>query len=292
MPLQTTPTAIRRYIAFELRRLRESTGMSQKAAAPLVDTSQTRLSHFESGETLPKLPEVDALLNAYKTPELIELVKELIIQVRNAPQDAPQLIELDSEMRLPEGFDMYLGLEQGASRILTYDAMTVKGMLQCRPYAEALLRGHDAALPDAEVARRVDLRMRRQQVLDRTESPVELVAVVDESVLHRQIGGPKVLAEQLEFLLTVASKSNVSLRVLPYAAGVHPALHGPFTLLSFPIERDPGVVYLEDRLGGRYRDNPTDIDEYRSVAERLLELALDDKASLPVIKKAREEIAP
>jgi transcriptional regulator with XRE-family HTH domain len=292
MPLQTTPTAIRRYIAFELRRLRESNGLSQKQAAPLVDTSQTRIAHFESGRNLPKLPEVDALMNAYKVPELSELIKDLIIQIRNAPQDAPQVIELDSEMRLPEGFDMYLGLEQGASRIVTYDAMTVKGMLQCRPYAEALFRGHDVALSDDEIARRVDLRMRRQQVLDRTEPSVELVAVIDESVLRRQIGGPKVLAEQLDYLLTVARKPNVSLRVLPFEAGVHPALHGPFTLLKFPIERDPGVVYLEDRLGGRYRDDPNDVDEYESVVNRLLELALNDKTSLSVIRKAREEVAP
>lgn len=292
MPLQTTPTAIRRYIAFELRRLRESTGLSQKQAAPLVDTSQTRIAHFESGRNLPKLPEVDALMNAYQVPELSELIKDLIIQVRHAPQDAPQVIELDSEMRLPQGFDMYLGLEQGASTIVTYDAMITMGILQCRSYAEALLRGHFATMSDAEVARTVDLRMRRQQVLDRTEPPVELIAVIDESVLHRQIGGPKVLAEQLDFLLTVASKPNVSLRVLPYEAGAHPALHGPFTLLKFPIERDPGVIYLEDRLGGRYRDDPDDVEEYESVGDRLLALALNDEASLSVIRKAREEVAP
>jgi hypothetical protein len=113
--------------------------------------------------------------------------------------------------------------------------------------------------------------------------------VIDEAVLHREIGGPAVLATQLDYL-TAAKRPNVSIRILPCAVGVHSALHGPFTLLDFPIERDPGVVYLEDRIGGRYRDDIPDIDEYRSVAERLLEVALSDRRSVALINKVRKEL--
>jgi hypothetical protein len=168
--------------------------------------------------------------------------------------------------------------------------MIFKGILQCRPYAEALFRGHEADLPDAEVQRRLDLRMRRQGALTRDESPLELVAVIDEAVLHRQIGGPVVLGQQLDHLLKAAEQPNITIRVLPYGVGVHPALHGSFTILEFPIERDPGVVYVEDRIGGRYRDDTEEIDEYAAVADRLLELALPESDSASMIREIREEL--
>ncbi|CCH35724.1 helix-turn-helix transcriptional regulator [Actinosynnema sp. NPDC047251] len=293
MALTTTPTVLRRYIAFELRRLRESVvlaggtvGLSQADAAKRLDNSKARIAHFESGRNLPKLTDVEILLPFYGAADLVEGFKELIVQARTTTP----VFEPDESMTLPPGFDLYLGLEQGASRILTYDAMASIGLLQCESYAEALLRGHDTTLSDDELRRRLDLRIRRQDVLDRAESPLELVAVVDEAVLRRQIGGPLVLGRQLDHLLTAAQRPNVSIRVLPYTAGVHPALHGPFTIMEFPIARDPGVVYVEDRIGGRYRDNVEDIDEYAAVAGRLLELALPEPDSASMIGSIREEL--
>lgn len=286
MALSTTPTVIKRYIAFELRRLRETAGKHQSDAAKRLDTSSGRIGHFESGRNLPKLTEVEILLPFYGADELVDGFRELIVQARTAPG----VFEPDESMTLPPGFDLYLGLEHGASRILVYSAMTAPGLLQCGRYAEALLRGHDATLEDIEVQRRLDLRMRRQEVLDRHESALELVAIVDEAVLYRQIGGPAVLGQQLDHMLAVAERPNVTIRMLPYRVGVHPALHGPFIILGFPIARDPGVVYLEDRMGGRYRDDTEDIDEYTAVANRLLELALPEVDSASMIQKVREEL--
>lgn len=290
MPILTTPAVLRRYIALELGRLRKAMPgtVKQEDAAQVIDTSQTRIAHFESGRNVPKLHELKLLLEYFGAPELAPGMQELIIQLREA---GSTVLELDTtKMQLPPGFDMYLGLEQGASRIVRFDAMTVNGLLQCRPYAEALLHGHDVALPDSEVQRRVDLRMQRQLALDRTAAPLELVAVIDESVLRRQIGGPQVLAAQLDYLVAATRRKNVSLRVLPYTSGVHKALDGAFTLLTFPIERDPGLVYMQDRIGGRLRDNQEDIDEYTSVAEHLLSVALSERASLTMIKNVRKEI--
>ncbi|XVS65260.1 helix-turn-helix domain-containing protein [Actinosynnema sp. CA-299493] len=286
MALSTTPTVLRRYIAFELRRLREIAGKSQLDAGKRLDTSKSRITHFESGRNLPKLTDVELLLPFYGADDLVSGFRELIVQARTA---AP-VFEWDESMTLPPGFDLYLGLEQGASRLITYDAMTFKGILQCRPYAEALFRGHEVGLPDSEVQRRLDLRMRRQDALNRDESPLELAAVIDQAVLHRRIGGPGVLGLQLDHLLTAAERPNITVRVLPYSVGVHPALHGSFTILEFPIERDPGVVYVEDRIGGRYRDDTEEIDEYAAVAGRLLELALPESDSASMINEAREEL--
>jgi hypothetical protein len=289
MPVSTTPTVIRRYVALELRRLREEKGgINQTKAGEHIGSRspQSVIAKFEAGDRMPKLGDVRLLLDLYERPELFEQFRDLMLHT-TAPGPA---FDLDNVVDLPENFDMYLGLEQGASKIVTYDAMTVIGILQCRPYAEALLRGHEPGLPQGEVTTRLDLRMRRQLALDRADPRLELTAVIDESVLRREVGGPAVLAEQLDHLVSAAERPNVSIRVLPYSAGVHPALHGPFTVLDFPIERDPGVVYLEDRIGGRYRDDTPDIDEYRSVAERLLELALSDKRSVTLLNKVRKEV--
>jgi transcriptional regulator with XRE-family HTH domain len=288
LPLSTTPTVVKRYIALELRRLREAADLGQKEAGKVIDTSQTRIAHFESMRNLPRLHDLEKLLDVYGAPELTPGIQELIIQLREA---AGPTFEIDTTAQLPPGFDLYLGLEQGASRIVCYSAMTVHGMLQCRPYAEALLRGHDLSLPDSEVQRRVDLRMRRGHALDRSEPIVEFVAVIDESVLRRQIGGPQVLAAELDYLLERSRRRNVSLRVLPYAAGVHKALDGAFVVLKFPIERDPGVVYLQDLNGNQFRDDVKGIAEYTAVANHLLELALSERDSLALIKKVRKEVA-
>ncbi|ONI87522.1 hypothetical protein ALI144C_09045 [Actinosynnema sp. ALI-1.44] len=285
MALSTTPSVIRRYIAFELKRLRETAGMHQSVVAKRLDTSSGRVGHFETGRSLPKLLEIDVLLPLYGVPEMVDGFRELVMQARTGPA----VFVPEESMNLSPGFDLYLGLEQGASRIFTYDAMTVMGILQCRAYAEALVRGDSKSMHKAEVRKWLDLRMQRQEALCRDESPLEVFSVIDEAVLHRQIGGPPVLRQQLDHLLELAKRPNVTLRVLPYDAGVHPALHGPFIKLDFPIERDPGVVYLEDWIGGRYRDDVDEIDQYAELRNRLVELALSEADSISRIRKVRNE---
>jgi hypothetical protein len=286
MPVSTTPTVIRRYVALELRRLREEKGgiNQAKAGEHLGSRSgQSVMAKYESGERMPRLGDVRLLLELYDRADLFDQFRDLMTHT-TAPGPAFDLAGIN----LTENFDMYLGLEQGASRIFTYDAMIVKGILQCSAYAEALLRGDDPGLSDTELKAMLDLRMRRQLALDRLDPQLELIAVIDESVLHREIGGRAVHAQQMDYLLKVSNRPNVSIRVLPNSVGVHPALHGTFTLLDFPIARDPGVVYLEDRIGGRYRDDIPDIDEYRSVAGTLLKLALSEKRSVTLIKGLRK----
>jgi hypothetical protein len=288
MPVSTTPTVIRRYVALELRRLREEKGgISQAKAGEYIGarSGQSVIAKYESGERQPRLGDIRLLLELYDRTDLFDQFRDLMTHT-TTPGPAFDL----ADVNLPENFDMYLGLEQGASKIFSYGAMTVMGILQCRAYAEALLRGHQPGLSDTEVTVMLDLRMGRSLALDRPDPQLELIAVIDESVLHREIGGPAVLAEQLDYLVAAADRPNVSIRVLPYSTGVHPALHGPFILLDFPIIRDPGVVYMEDRIGGRYRDDIPDIDEYRSVAERLLDLALSDRRSVTLINSVRKKV--
>ncbi len=288
MALSTTPTVVRRYLAFELRRLREAAKKSQGDAGKRLDCVSTRITHFETGRNVPKLPDIEILLDFYGAPDLIPHLQELILSIRTAGP----VVELDTaSMRLPPKFDMYVALEQGASRIFTYDAALVMGILQCRRYAAAAVRGHFADMPDEQVNEVVALRMMRQTVLDRTDPRVEVVAVMDEGVLRKQVGGRNVAAEQLAYLCALAERDNVKIHVLPASGGAHSGLHGGFIQLEFPIPRDPGVVYLEDLCSGRLRDDTDEIDQYTAVADRLVELALPKDESLSMIDGIRRELA-
>lgn len=195
---------------------------------------------------------------------------------------------------IPPLFDFYLGLEEGAVSIECYDALTVTGLLQCRPYAEVLLRGHGSALADDEVARRVDLRLGRQAVLDRPEEPLRLWAILDESVLHRMIGGPGVMAAQLDHLLKLTERPDIQLQILPLVLpttnGVHPALHGSFIRMTYPTPGDPGLVYLESRLGGSYHEEQWEIDEYTEIMNHLRVLALTPEQSADLIRNRRKDL--
>src|ERR1043165_4555783 len=164
MAQSTSHTVIRRFMQFELRRLLEWAGKSQTDAANRLDTTKARIGHFETGRNLPRLPDVEVLLPFYGAADQVETFKELILQARATT--APTF-GLDPMLELAEGFSLYVGLEQGASQIFTYDAILIMGILQCRNYATATVRGHlGADVSDDHVAELVDLRMRRQVALD------------------------------------------------------------------------------------------------------------------------------
>lgn len=144
------------------------------------------------------------------------------------------------------------------------------------------------------MSRRVDLRLGRQAVLDRPDDPLRLWAILDESVLHRMIGGPEVMVAQLDHLLMVTERPEIQLQVLPWALpttnGVHPALHGSFTRMTFPTPGDPGLVYLESRLGGSYHEEQWEIDEYTEIMNHLRVLALSPDHSADLIRNRRKDL--
>src|SRR6185312_13920248 len=145
---------------------------------------------------------------------------------------------------LSSWFQNYLDLEQAAELIRTYEVQFVPGLLQTDAYARAVIMlGHGTA-PSVQIDRRAELRMARKQLLDRAEPP-RLWAVIDEAVLHRPIGGPAVLRAQIESLIEVAELGNVRLQVIPFRSGGHAAAGGAFSILRFPQQEVPDVVYIE-----------------------------------------------
>jgi hypothetical protein len=169
---------------------------------------------------------------------------------------------------LPGWFEVYIGLEEAASRIRAYEVQFVPGLLQTEDYARAVtLLGH----PDAaghEVERRVGLRMRRQSLLS-AQDPPHFWAVVDEAALRRPLGGVQVMRRQLRHLIEVTDLAHVTLQVVPFALGGHAAAGGPFSILRFAEQDLPDVVYLEQLTSALYLDKRDDVDNYLAVMERL-----------------------
>ncbi len=169
---------------------------------------------------------------------------------------------------VPDWFEPYIGLEDAASLIRSYDVQFIPGLLQTEEYARQLFAaGHPSANAD-EIERRVRLRMTRQQLLTRS-APPRLWSVVDETALRRRIGGQEVMRAQLKRLIDALALRNVTLQVLPFRAGGHAAEGGPFTLLRFPEPDLPDVIYVEQLTSALYLDRRDDVDKYTEVMERL-----------------------
>lgn len=281
-----SPALFKRMIAQSLARWRREAGLTQKDGAERLDSSKQHISNLESGSRLPTVSDMEVLLDFYGKPDRIEFMREL----RTAAKQAKNWwTELSGPV--PEGFDMFLGLESGARTLSSFDSVVVPGLLQTREYAEAAIRGN-SDLTDEQVAQRVDIRLGRQHILDRADDPVRLSTVLDESVLYRGRGGAAVLREQLAHLLKMSEHPTVDIHVLPFDADATPAAEGgTFTVLKFPpaVEADPGLVYVELLTGGKCFEGADEIAQYDRGLTALHALAADQRRSRGIIKKAMKE---
>ncbi|ABP54542.1 hypothetical protein Strop_2091 [Salinispora tropica CNB-440] len=258
------PTVLRMMLGAQLRRLRESCGVTREGAGWEIRASESKISRMELGRVGFKERDVADLLTLYGITD---------------PQERDALLHLARDANspgwwhrygdvLPSWFQAYLGLEAAAALIRTYELQFVPGLLQTEEYARAVvLLGHSRAEP-AEIDRRVTLRMRRQQVLHR-EDPPQLWAVVDEAALRRPIGGPTVMRQQVSALIEATRLPNVRLQVVPFAAGGHAAAGGAFSILRFGDQELPDVVYIEQLTSALYLDKREDLEFYALAMERL-----------------------
>lgn len=282
MPVSTSVAVLRRRVAIALRQHREIAGLTQKDASSQSGIAASRIQHFEVMRSLPPDEELVRLLELYEaTEETGELLAILPLARKRTPTEATTTD--------PDQFNLYIGLEAGATQIESYDALVLKGLVQTADYAEALLRGHGQGLPEAEVRRRLRLRMRRQELLA-AESPTHLWFVVPQQVLEVPVGGSGVMRGQLAHLLDVAKLPNVELQVIPRDVVPYPAMHGPFTMMSFPIPGDAGLVYVETRVRGLFFEQPDELQEYRHVMNHLRVLAASPKESSRLIDRIRKEV--
>lgn len=284
----SSPTALRRWIAIELRRLRDAAGHDRAAAAKRVGKATTAIHHIETGRNLPAPADVEVLLNWYGRPERVPFFLEL---VKRAKRGTDWWIGFTNTV--PEWFELYLGLESAAARISSYDAQWVPGLFQTREYAEAVYRAGERCLSEAEIASKVDLRLARQAILTRAEDPPQIWCVLDESALRRTVAGVDGLRAQLDHLITLNELPHVEIQVLPNNEGAHAGAEGTFTILDYPAEftGDPGTAYVETRQQGLYYEQPQQVTDYRRVFERLQVQALRPEHTHAMITTAAKDIS-
>lgn len=286
MVTRESPTAWRRWLALELRRLREARGLAQKDAARECGWSGARLSYLETGQQQPVDDDLDKLLALYEVPE-----KDRVAYYGAVKRSQDEGWWERYDHLVGDWVPIYVGLEQGAAEIRSYEPLLVPGILQTEEYAIAIMRGGLRRRSGREVSRLVELRIARQAILTRSEQPTDLDLVLDESVLLRSPKEPGVLARQLEHLAQMAQLPNVTLRVLPLERGVQSFSVGPFSILSFPADQPDPIVYLEHRGGALYLEGFDEIERYALAFEGLADMALDPKASLATVREMAERHA-
>jgi hypothetical protein len=263
-PAAGGPTVPRRLLGAQLRRLREERGITLEDAGEVIRASGSKMSRLETGRVGFKDRDISDLLTFYGVID--EQQRAALLQLARGASAHGWWHDYSDV--LPAWFEAYVGLEEAATSIRTYEVQFVPGLLQTEDYARAVtLLGHDGE-PAAEIDQRVELRMNRQALLTGPQ-PAHLWAVLDEAVLRRHAGRPGVMRRQLLHLLNAAERPNVTIQIIPFAAGAHAAAGGPFSILRF-AERDlPDVVYLEQLTSALYLDKRETVDHYMAVMERL-----------------------
>jgi transcriptional regulator with XRE-family HTH domain len=258
------PTVRRLQLGARLRSLRLAKGVTRDQAGYEIRASESKISRMELGRVSFKERDVTDLLRLYGVVDEGEH-ERLLTLAREA--NTPGWWHSYGDV-LSSWFQNYLDLEQAAALIRTYEIQFVPGLLQTDAYARAVIMlGHGSATA-AEIDRRAELRMARKQMLESEEQP-RLWAVLDEAVLRRPIGGRAVLREQIESLIQICERPSVRLQVIPFESGGHAAAGGAFTILRFPHQDMPDVVYLEHLTSGLYLDKREDVDHYAAAMGRL-----------------------
>ncbi|MET8306592.1 helix-turn-helix domain-containing protein [Micromonospora sp. NBC_00858] len=283
----TGPTVLRILLGAQLRRLRESSGVTREGAGWEIRASESKISRMELGRVGFKERDVSDLLTLYGVTD--EQEREALLKLaRDA--NSPGWWHRYGDV-LPTWFQSYLGLEAAAALIRSYEVQFVPGLLQTREYARAVvLLGHGAA-GSAEIDRRVALRLQRQQLLHR-EHPPQLWAVVDEAALRRPIGGAEVMRDQLTALIEATKSPNIRLQVIPFAAGGHAAAGGAFTILRFGDPELPDIVYIEQLTSAIYLDKRDDLDYYAVAMERLCVEAEPPERTPEILGRLLEDLYP
>ncbi|MFF4143512.1 helix-turn-helix domain-containing protein [Streptomyces sp. NPDC001698] len=268
MASNVNPTVRRRRLGQELRRLRELKGMTAEEVAERLLVSQSKISRLENGRRSISQRDVRDLCGVYEVED-----HRIVDSLMQMAKDSRQQGWWHSFGDIP--YSVYIGLETDAASLRIYDPQVVPGLLQTRQYAEALIAG---ALPEtapADIEKRVQVRMRRQERISATENPLRLWTVLDEAALRRIVGGPALMREQLEHLVEQSRLPHVTVQVIPFDMGAHPGLNGQYAILEFPDTADSSVVYIEGVTSDLYLEKANDVQKYSVMYEHLRAQALN-----------------
>ncbi|OIJ63417.1 helix-turn-helix domain-containing protein [Streptomyces mangrovisoli] len=279
------PTALRLILASRLRRMRLTSSYSPITASDALRCSDSKISRLERGEVPLKERDVADLLHLYGAgPQERE---EFVALVRRSNEAGWWHCFEDV---LPKWFGKFIGLQEAASVIRSYEVLLVPGLLQTPEYARAVGEGSDLEDDKVLASRRAELRLARQELLDYPDPP-QLWVVLEEAVLHRQVARGEVMADQMRHLVQMAQRPGIRVQVIPFNAQACVTGGFPITLLRFDPPELPEIVYLEHVADAVYLDKQEDAEQYRSILDRLTNAAECPEASLRRIQAAAERYA-
>jgi transcriptional regulator with XRE-family HTH domain len=281
-----SPTMRRRRLAAELRRLREAAGLTQEEVAGRLEWDPSKLSRIENRQVGIIARDLRKLLDMYEVTD--EAQREGYFAMGREGKQRAWWQSYGDVM--PGEYGTLIGLESEAITISTYEQELVPGLLQTEDYARAVIRAFRPDDTAQEISRRVELRLARQQMLARDDPP-RLWAVISEAVLRRVVGGRAVMATQLRELASQRDRPVVTVQVLPFTAGEHPAMTGSFVSLDFPAPAT-GAVYVENAASALLLERITDIQLYAETFRFVLAAALGPKESRDMLMAAADDLDP
>ncbi|MBU6530464.1 DUF5753 domain-containing protein [Streptomyces sp. NPDC057245] len=278
----SAPTVLRMILGRRLQDMRQAAGASLADAAGALRVTPLTIRRLEKAEVALKPLYVEKLLQTYgagqqETDEFVTLAEQA-----NKPGWWHAYRDV-----LPSWFTAYVSLETGASTLRTYEPHYVTGLLQTPAYARGVLRGGFPGDAEDELDRRVHLRLRRQSLLDRENAPT-LWVVMEEAVLHRVVGGPDVMREQIDRLLEVSELDHVSIDILPFEVGAHVGACAPFTYFRFEEPELPDIVYSEILSASVYLDQRDDVVAHLEAHNRM-SLMTSSRAAKALLNRMRKE---
>jgi transcriptional regulator with XRE-family HTH domain len=272
------PTLRRRRLGAELKRCREAAGLTQENVSRHFEWHAAKVTRIETARVTVTARDVRDLLSLYGVTD--PDYREALVELARQSRERTWWTDYRDIMRP----GAYVGLEDGATSMRSWEPVILPGLLQTEAYMRALIQAGRSTDAPGVIDRRIALRRQRQERRLGGARPLTLHAVIDESVVRRVIGGPDVMNKQLEHLIETAQLPNVTLQILPFDAGEHPFLGGSAALLEFPETTHLDVVYLEGLAGDYYEEQPSEVARYRDELQRLSGTALDPRMTIKMIE--------
>ncbi|MEV0281751.1 helix-turn-helix transcriptional regulator [Streptomyces sp. NPDC050610] len=289
-PIESATPALCRFIlGSELRRLRIESAMTAAAVAKRFHWGASKVNRLETAANgrVPVL-DVRVLCQLYGASAETTAMLEGYAQVTTSNRDWWQSEEYRPVIK--PGFKAFLTVESTAQSTHTYESEFVPGLLQNEAYVRAIhQRGH-TGLDEETIDKLVAVRVMRQEALQRTLAPLKLTAVINEAVLRRRVGGPRVMRDQLLHMIELAALSNIKLQVVPFSIGVHPGMNGPFATFRFRDSAFKPIVYVENLASAGISRREDDVEKYEEAFSDLQAVAPGPEESLKMIEQASKEL--
>ncbi|MER5821465.1 helix-turn-helix transcriptional regulator [Streptomyces mirabilis] len=282
-----SPALCRLYPGIELRKLRKAKRLVGQEVADLTAWSPAKITRIESGSKPVEPMDVRILCQLYEADEETAARLESYAFVTKTRKDWWQSPQFRPAMR--PGLNAFIGLEAIAAELHEYQSEFVPGLLQTEGYVRAIHSALYERLPEGEVRNRTSVRLTRQEILTRRDHPLKLTAIVNEAVLRRVVGSPELMREQLSHMVQAGQLPNVTLQVVPFSAGSHPCMGGPYIVLKFPDPVIKSIVYMENLVTTAVSSKDDDVEKCEVAFRDLGTVALGHDESLSMIEKICKE---